>query len=414
MRSSLIIIPLVLVLIQSIHSQTLIEGKLIDAETKSVVSGAHVIELNHKTACVSLSDGQFRLNVKSIPTQLEIRHIAYSTKVIEIKSKKDSSIIIELEPKHYPIDEITVRADPVIDLIEKRPLYVFDYEFYKDEILLLAYYQNSFAKPWLLLYSREGDSISAIPVKKPRALFKDCTDRVHLICQSKVYQIEYEDSSLSLWYPTMPEEFEETMTPCLEKLGDRYYFNQYLYKNQMLIYFYFDDKEKLYNDLVQISDSLKLFLLQDEARFASMGSYNEFDKLFADMVVYAPVYAPLCKIDTLLYIFDFTNDRLMTFTRNGDSISTIGIEFHKDRNWKKELFVDEAFNKVYSYFKNNGRSAIAGINLQSGKLENEILIPDYPFIEKIQVNKGFVYFLYKEKVGNPYKKLYKMEVPNTF
>ena len=343
-----------------------------------------------------------------LPATIQLSHLAYEPKSIVIKKGMD--LVIRLAPISYPLDTITVKSDPVISILEDKPLYVWDYEFYDDMLIFLAYQDMSMFKPRLILFNTEGDSIASMPVRKAQRLFKDCTDEVHLIKRDEVSQVYFDSTNLHLIYTYPADMVDSILNPCIEKLGQNFYFHQYYYRNQVLLYYYFNQVSKETTELTFIKDSLRMLHAFDEDRFASMGSYDEFDKRFVEMVIYAPLYAPLRKIDNIIYVFDFTNDLLMQFDSSGNVSRSVELTFHHKDDWNKSILIDEKKGKVYSVFLNNGNYHLREIDLKLGIAGIPIIIPNYPFIEKIKIRNGYVYFLYKEKKHYQYKKLFKMQL----
>jgi hypothetical protein len=408
MRAIILFIFMLICLVPEISAQKrIISGTILDHETGKPIAGAHIHFNKQYKGVVSNSNGSFSMETDLGDPFLIISHIGYETLRININDYPSDGLI-KLNKKIYQMDDIDVYGGKVINLIEKQPLYVSDYEFMDDLIVLLAYRQRSIFKPELYLLETSGDSLASLPVKKPKGLFKDCTGQVHYLSRDEINQIYYHDGEIRLIWPYPVYMLDSVLSPCIEKMGSNYYFHQYFYRNQLLVYYYFN-KDKEENQLLSvISDSLRLLWQRDEARFAAMGRYDQFDQLFADMIVYAPLYAPLRRVGSDICIFDFTNGKILFYNDAGEQTKETNIVFQKEKSWKKEIYVDEVSQKVYTLFMANGISTLRGIDLDSGQLTESWKIPEYPFIEKIRVYAGSAYFLYKEDKNLDYKKLYKM------
>jgi len=109
-------------------------------------------------------------------------------------------------------------------------------------------------------------------------------------------------------------------------------------------------------------------------------------------------------------LFNFTASEIEKFTASAIPIDTCKLDFRPDRSFKDELLIDEKEAKAYFLFRKNGFSELKQIDLKSGKIVQTIPIPSFVFVEKIKVHDNVVYFLYKEKINEEYKKLYKLRI----
>jgi hypothetical protein len=140
-------------------------------------------------------------------------------------------------------------------------------------------------------------------------------------------------------------------------------------------------------------------------------------------LVSAPV---ICK-DNSIYIFDFFDDYIDVFNISGEQINEIHIDFHlreikqwilkpyfdiDQHNFKQKILYDEVTNRAFALFryKKNGRYSLKEIDLETGNVKKVIEIPDYTWIEKIQVNNNVVYFMYAEKKFPYNNSLFRMKI----
>lgn len=404
-----IAIPLFLLFSLSVVSQTLLEGEIIDKSTGENLPGVHIRIQNSWDGTTSDKNGKFRIEYYENETEIIISHISYRTKIIKIGELKEP-VIIELEQKSYDIGEVNVEEGRIVDLIEKKPLYVFDFEFYEGNLLLLANKYRRMVDTRLYLMNYQGDTITSIDPGKGNGLYKDCMDQVHLLSKKSIEQIFYDGKELLLPYSYPIQMLDSVLKPCSEHLSASYFFYQYLYKNQVLIYYYFNAANHQDGILTIVQDSAKMVQARDELRFSTMGDYSWSDSIFAAMIYYKPVFAPLHKIGSSLYLFDLTNGVIREYSSEGTEISMVTINWHKDPSLKKEIFTDEFTGKAYAHFIRNGITTLRQIDLKSGELRESYKIPELHFVEKIKINHNIIFFLYKDNVNDEYKKLYKMPI----
>ena len=115
----------------------------------------------------------------------------------------------------------------------------------------------------------------------------------------------------------------------------------------------------------------------------------------------------------LIYIINFVESQIEHYNSDGKEIEIIPIEFNNHQYVKEKIFIDEVSNKVYALFKKGATTTLREINLKTGELTNSIQIPNYAFIENIKVRDDVVYFLYKQRINEEYKQLYKVAL-NSF
>ena len=83
-----------------------------------------------------------------------------------------------------------------------------------------------------------------------------------------------------------------------------------------------------------------------------------------------------------------------------------------DVNFTQEILKDGVTNKVYSVWKTvlTGRYTLKELNMETGEVVREIVIPDHPFIAKVQINDNRVYFMFRDREEQKYKTLYTMNI----
>ena len=116
------------------------------------------------------------------------------------------------------------------------------------------------------------------------------------------------------------------------------------------------------------------------------------------------------KIGDSIYLFDLGNDQLVVYNDQLKMYHEIPLTLHKNKNWRGEILIDRLDEKVYGVFDNGSKFELHEIGLHDGSTVNKQLIPlIYP--EKLKINNGYIYFLYKE-TGNVWakKELYRLKI----
>ncbi|MDD3755175.1 MAG: TonB-dependent receptor [Bacteroidales bacterium] len=108
MKKQNILFVIMLMLSFSLNSQIIITGKVIDQETQSPLPWANIKIDGTYLGTVSGNDGNFTLNVKSLPVTLIISYMGYETDTVVVKEQQKN--LIALKRKSILTDEIVVSA----------------------------------------------------------------------------------------------------------------------------------------------------------------------------------------------------------------------------------------------------------------------------------------------------------------
>jgi hypothetical protein len=310
------------------------------------------------------------------------------------------------------LPEINISAHHVVSLVEKKFFDVVDYEFYNENILLLAYSYKDTQNPWLIMINNKGDTLFRSPVKKDGNLYRDCLGNIHLVTKDFAYQIFIEDKKLHLLYPINPDTFHLILDPCITEIHNKYFIKQWSLNNQVLSYSLVNDVDSSKKMVKIISDKKALRMLFDRNRFASMGvsAPSEADNRFEEMCFFDPIFAPLLKIKDKVAIFNFIDSKIELYNESGFLIKDIPIDFQKIKGWQEEIISDEITGKIYAIFKVNGLTTIREINLDTGTPGNSINIPDFKYIMNMKTRDGYLFFLYRINSPLELMKLYKMAI----
>lgn len=111
--------------INPLHGQSVLKGKIRDANTKAPISGATVSDVSADRATSADGQGQFQLPYGLSSQQLEIRAIGYKTTTVAIP-KNQLDWIIELQSDAGQIEEISIehkkkysnKNNPAVELID--------------------------------------------------------------------------------------------------------------------------------------------------------------------------------------------------------------------------------------------------------------------------------------------------------
>jgi iron complex outermembrane receptor protein len=101
-----------LLAVTTVYSQSLVKGKITNAETMHPVAEAHILTANGKGGTTSDKNGIFRFRFNGRKGVFTVEHLGFKTKQISFKIKKDTTQLsdILLQPAAYSLNEINITA----------------------------------------------------------------------------------------------------------------------------------------------------------------------------------------------------------------------------------------------------------------------------------------------------------------
>ena len=389
-----------------LHAQNIkIQGNIYDSISQVPIEHVELIVNDNSNKAVSDESGFFSLNVNKLPCILLLRHLSYKSKEVIVYSREDKFAFYLLN-RSFDLTAVEITANLPVQVMPDLHYHIIDYEFMSDNMVVLAYENQSFFTPVLLLINQDGDTLSKISVSKPKKLCKDYSGKVILYGRTTTYAVNAGSNGLYLSDPMNADDFDAVNHVIISQNDRYYYLRKSSLNDQMLSYYYYDE----------INDKLHCFrtiVNEDNLKRNNKGCYfdgKEEDIRFQQLIMLKPVYAPLVRINNTLVLFNFIDSRLEKFSQDADLIEENVMGFQPDKSFMKELLIDETDSAVYFLFRRNGLSVLKEFDLKTGELTQTVPIPSFIFVEKIKVHNNVVYFLYKEKYNQEYKKLYKFKI----
>jgi hypothetical protein len=392
-------------------TQNTIFGKVVDAKTKLPLKNVAVqIDASLK-GTTSDTSGFFKLSVKENEILLKFSSLGYEIKYLAVNAKKEALLLVELTEKLNVLEEVVIGSSSVEVIAKDKRNDVLDYNFYDDNILLIMQ-RTGGAQSKLALINPALDTLCIIKLPdEPLRLFKDCFGHHHVVCERGVYQVYSKDSLLYFLPPVSIQDFETLLAPCVAEDSVNLYFENrsgahpvdagfriFNSHNHTVVYSSVSKKNKTQSTLALIRDDKTIKLREDEEYHTKLKNDAGLkpDPLFAEVILFKEIYAPLFRINDRILIFDYVNGKIKSHNLGGEITAIATIDFHEEKSWQREMCVDEKQNKAYALFEKNGVTELKEINTVSGKLGKPTKIP-FVFVGNIKVRDGYVYFLYKGK-----------------
>jgi len=381
-----------------------IRGTIFDSLTLEPVANVEVVISGFTDKTYTDEDGFFTLAAPAKSCEVELHCISYNPK----KSVLNSTVPAELyiSQRSYSLSSVEISANRPKDLMPGISYQIMDYEFFGESIILLAYEKQSFLAPKLLLINKNGDTLCAVDVQKPLKLCRDFDNKVYFMSKTTSFEINADSNRITLCNPMNNEDFENINNSIVGHDGNNYYLRQYLYNDQILNYYDYDECN---DELICFRTITDMETIQRN-RWGAYFDGKEEDIRFQQLIMNRALYAPLIKLQDTILLFNFLQSKLEKYSLTVDTISEVSIDFHKSKSFSNDLYIDQLQSKVYTLFRKNGISQIKEISTDNGVIMQTIDIPDFVFIENIKINDGTLYFLYKSKDLSEYKKLYAMKI----
>ncbi|MEI6854076.1 MAG: carboxypeptidase-like regulatory domain-containing protein, partial [Bacteroidota bacterium] len=362
-----------------------IRGNIYDSISQMPSSGVEIITLDNSTKAVTDEYGFFSLSVKSLPAKLQVRHMGYQTEEILVSNGK--SLKIFLLPKSFDLSAVEIKVNSPEQVMPDKHYHIVDYEFCADRMIVLAYENQSFLTPVLLLIDLNGDTLSRVEVSRPVKLCKDYTGKIFLYTRTLAWAVNFDSNRIILSNPVDITDYDAVNNVILGQSGTHYYLKQIFNDNQQLDYYNYEEVNDTLNCFRTIVDG-------DNLKRNRKGFYfdgKEEDIRFQQLIMLKPVYAPLICLKDTLFLFNFTESKIEKFDAASHPIEENAISFQNDKNFSKELLVDDAESRVYFLFRKNGISTLKEVDVKNGNIVQSVAIPAFVFVEKIKVHDNVVY-----------------------
>jgi hypothetical protein len=377
------------------------------------VEDANIFIKDAGTGTVTDSSGFFYLKPDLNNFELTISHISYQTNILQFDLVEiNKPLNIQLTPKSFELSEAVITAK------RQYKYSVTDFHFIDTNILLLATKHKNKAYE-LSLISESFDTIaklSHLPANRQGSIYKDCMGNCHVVLRDSAYQVFIENGQIQLIYPICVDRFYELMENCICATEKHLVFEKPELNPFLQTYFAVDKESHEVIEFISDFENDKMIALKDELKIiadnpeAFAGASRFLAIEYAKQIAYKPMYSYVDIIGDTIYYFNHGNDRLELFSEKFERQKQTDISYHRQESWKSKIIIDKTSNKAYTIFTVGAKYQIHEINLQNGTTEMKQLIPlAYP--EKLKINNGYVYFLYKEP-GNIWarKELYRLKL----
>lgn len=404
------------------QNQLLIHGVIRNEITQLPIEGVNIQLHNTYTGTSTNGQGIFELRVNKFPVVLTITHISYFGKQVITTQIQADSIIILLNPKTVTLSETEITAG-TYEIFEGKGQEVIDYNFLDTNLIILSYnFNNSHHE--LILTDEKFDTINIKDItylNKPKQIFKDCMGNCHLLTNDSAYQVYFLNESIHLIYATHLPKFLSLIGNCLFETPTYFAFDGNTDKTPKLEYaaispsdlpstrsnneewkhlFYLVNK-KTHEKI--ILDQIYEWEKNRDAFEQAMFSYNDpLNKMFfgeilrfEEVAFYKPSFQTIKLLNDTIYYFNHLKSQIDIYSADLLLLKSIKVDYHNKENWIPIIITDNLLNKAYTIFTTGVMYSLSEINLRDGSVKEVSKIKKL-FPQRIKINNGYLYFLYKD------------------
>ncbi|MEA1877303.1 MAG: carboxypeptidase-like regulatory domain-containing protein, partial [Bacteroidota bacterium] len=405
-------------------------GRILEIGTNKPIANAN-ISFGEGVGTTSLANGTFETDLTSFPAILRISHLAYHPLEIVINSSLQSGMSIYMQPKTLSIDVVEVRGERIKRYNQNNHFYVIDYDFIDDNICLIGYENNQLSKGRVILLSQGEDTLAYLSVNRPKRIYRDAFDNLHLITKDSIFQLFYNNPRFYLLYPVHIKKASVDLFQLKFVSNSKFLFKQTSGEGQSHEYFYIDTINKTRESLKTIYNRDLYYshrLSAQSAHYqkpikrlpgradrelsiqAMEAARDRYEAMVYDIsIIHRPINSLIFRKDSGFILMDLVNDQINHFSKDFNPTETIRTKFPKHKQRRKLVIQDALTEKLYWVHYKGSKVLLGEIDPFSGKIIQTIETPSMPFIENIKIRNGIIWFTYQPRLGETVRSLYRMK-----
>ncbi|MGZ4034344.1 MAG: hypothetical protein ACXVPU_05510 [Bacteroidia bacterium] len=307
---------------------------------------------------------------------------------------------------------------------------VADYEFMGDKLMLLTFKKN-LSKASLKLTDETQKIISSFDLPdEAEKLYKDYQGYTNVICTNHIYRITIKDDIIHL--ASLPvEDYRNFIMPCIDTIGKDVFFSNFQKDYPQFTYYAYNSESKKLRPFKTVCDqelmegyNMEYYFLKGKDQLYAMRIADQykidFHRVAANMtgltssMYYTPLYAPLFVINDTVCVFDHYSNAILKYDQKQQLLDSVHIDYNHPKNWrdwKHEVIVDKVTNEVYALYERGGFYYLKNIDMKTGKIKGSFKLTNQ-YVDKIKVQNGFVYYVYRPFESLQEKFVYKELISN--
>lgn len=339
---------------------------------------------------------------------------------------RNGANVIYLEPISQQMGTAIVRGNKVSRLFREPDLYVVDYLFAEDRILVAAYRGNNGSKAGLYLINREGGEVAECKLpEEPLYLYKSCIGNMYCVCREQFYPVVLTGAAIRLKAP-YPVKLLSGLRQCDLSVGGNQFYRIVDRVNFKVSFGVIAKGDSVYRPLMQFDESKKgIFTLLDYG--AANASYEEYADILdfwsgeafheayrrnlmrkkLDLAAIAHINVPLYTTGDSVLIFDYYNKRILFYNQFGKPTGSGPVRFEWKQSQQFEIIKDEGLDRLYLHrYSNKSSQTVEELDVTTGNGTGKRAGIERPFAELVKINNGDIYFLWQDGKAGGTRQLY--------
>ncbi len=411
-----------------------IKGVVTDRDDHPVAGVRVFLASDSKRKVFTNAEGIYQLEMRTLrPDTLKFETVMFQ-KTFRIVTQKQidkglqkGGITLDkviLEDRQLPA--YTVRPDLPDTLVGTKEYFVSDFAFdAAGNLILLTYEQNLQRGSVVRLMNSQFQETSRFTVPELAiSLETDWRQRVHLICENKVFWLSV-DADFLVVLEEDRQTYFRNIAPIIDTVQHLVYYSNYSDVYPAFDYYEYNVRDSVHRKLLNIEDSETMEFYRAEFKYldnrqkvemANLQIQTGIDKeIWAGALYYTkslyfdPVYAPLFKLnDDSVLIFDHYKNRMFIYSPGKGFVDSTRISYHLDERrsgWEEPLIQDPVTRKIYAVFQRSGFTYLYEIDKLSGAAVKSCRLT-YKYVEGLQIRAGLMLYIYRPFESNQKKFLY--------
>lgn len=436
-----------------LKAQNTVVGYVLSAEDSLPLEGAFVL-LNEEFAAYADQNGRFEINWMGQPPQAlgwHIRHLGY-----QVLQKKDVGEISEIR-KFYLTSEtylenvLKVTTGPKVVLgSEQWNIGDFCWDL-EGDMIVLTYQDEDRWKPQALskktlfrggkLLRLDRGKVALIDIEPDQAAFQQIEIPGIVLGFYDQFPGEIIIEGLENYFllhhnltewdliPLPDSVMKKNIQPVVDTLGNQQYVISD-YEPSYPAFGYFIERDGNWNAFHHIQDEKEMELFRSEYKYLGpkekVEAYQfELDHGIDKEVVAAymrgfqnthyhqPLYAPLVILSDTMMVFDHVHHEVSFFSKKGENLGKKEIQYHQLKDfgkWMGKVWKDSVTKRIYTSYKKAGKVSLIEIFPSQQRVELKMQLT-HPYVEKIKIRGGEIYYIYKPFESTKKRYLYKERIP---
>jgi CarboxypepD_reg-like domain len=408
-----------------VDSTFTLRGIITIAETKATLPMVNVFNITSQKGSTSDENGNFEIKINSLPSLIQFTHIGYEVKALWLEKVEKNNLRVEMEVASTSLPDVIISAKPVIETITKPTYTVRDYVFYEDKILLATLPGLSKGNA-LVLINAEGEALDSLSLKGIRRfdfLHKSCTDKIHLVTETQVFEIALDSQGLRISHEHLRADFGRTVLPCVSATDSLFIFSFRYYIGQLLRFIAYAKSDSAHFVMAEVANDENLERRFREELSFSVGYIDYLDLSWEQKqmelrkamlnnmelaglirLFYKPLDIPILNIGQQFVLFNHIHGKLDCFDAKGKEINSVPIQFQTEKSWDKKIIFDEFKQNVYTLFDHPKGKVLRQVHIEDGTLGSPVLI-ECAMVEQIKVHNGNLYYLESGRATTGYNRV---------